>query len=119
MQDLQYIIGIGFSGTDLARAIGLAFVFAMFAKKDTNMWRYALIALLIDRTVWPIGSMAVSGTEIQAIYASIAALFTTFLDDLGIYIVRYLGLVVMISGFVGMRTGIHKIMPRKGGHAHA
>ncbi len=119
MQDLQYIIGIGFSGADLARAIGLAFVFAMFAKKDTNIWRLAAIALLIDRTVWPIGSMAVSGGEIQAIYASIAALFTTFLDDLGIYIVRYLGLVVMISGFVGMRSGIHKFLPKKRRAAHA
>ncbi len=119
MQDLQYILGIGFSGADIGRAILMAFVFAMYAKKDTNIWQIGLIALLIDRTVWPIVGMAVSGAEVHAIYASIAALFKTFLDDLGIYIVRYLGIVVMIAGFVGVRTGVHKYMPKKRKAAHA
>lgn len=119
MEDLQYIIGIGFSGADVGRAVFLAFVFAMYAKKDTNIWTVALIALAIDRTIWPITAMAISGAEVQAIIASTGALFTTLLDDLGIYIVRYLGIVVMISGFIGLRTGVHKFMPKKRKTAHA
>ncbi len=119
MEDLQYIFGIGFSGSDIGRAVLLAFIFAMYAKKDTNIWRAGIIALAIDRTVWPITEMAISGSEIHSIYASVAALFTTFLDDLGIYIVRYLGIVVMISGFVGLRTGVHKFLPKRRKAAHA
>jgi len=119
MDDLQYIIGIGFSGADLPRAIILAFLFAMFAKKDTNIWKASLLALLIDRTVWPIAAMGAAGADIQSIYASIAALFKTFFDDLGIYIVRYIGLVLMMSGFIWMRVRIHKFLPKKGKPAHA
>jgi len=119
MEDLQYIIAIGFSGADMPRAIILSFLFAMFAKKDTNIWRMALLALLIDRMVWPIAEMGASGASIQSIYASIAAMFKTFFNDLGIYIVRYIGLVLMISGFVWLRARIHKMIPSKRGHAGA
>ena len=113
MDDLEYIVGIGFSGADLPRAIILAFIFAMFAKRDTNIWAYAMFALLIDRTVWPIAAMGAAGADIQSIYASIAAIFKTFKNDLGIYIVRYMGLVLLITGFRWVRTGVHRVMPGK------
>ena len=107
MQDLQYIIGIGFSGADLPRAIILAFLFAMFARGESNLWKVGLLALLIDRTVWPIAAMGSSGADIQSIYAALGAMFKTFVDDLGIYIVRYIGLVLMIGGFRWLRASIH------------
>lgn len=112
MQDLQYIIGIGFSGADLPRAMILAFLFAMFAKGESNLWKVGLLALLIDRTVWPIAAMGSSGAELQSIYAAIGGMFKSFTDDLGIYIVRYIGLVLMIGGFRWMRSTIHA-MPGK------
>ena len=108
MDDLQYIVGIGFSGADIPRAVILAFLFAMFARKDTNVWTYSVFALLIDRTVWPIAAMGASGAEMSAIYASVSALFQTFFDDLGIYFVRYMGLVLMILAFMQLRTTVHK-----------
>lgn len=118
MQDLQYILGIGFSGADIPRAIILAFLFAMFAKRNTNIWQVGLLALLIDRTVWPIAEMGASGAELQSIYAAISAMFKTLIDDLGIYIVRYAGLVVMIGGFRWMRASIHGFGPgKKAAHA--
>lgn len=119
MQDLEYILGIGFSGADLPRAVILAFLFAMFANKDTNIWRMGLLALLIDRLVWPIASMGAAGADIQAIYASVGALVKTFIDDLGIYIVRYIGLTLMIGGFRWFRASIHKMAPGGKKHAHA
>lgn len=117
MEDLNYIVGIGFSGADLPRAVILAFLFAMFARKDTNVWMYGLFALLIDRTVWPIAAMGASGADIQSIYASIGAIFQTFSDDLGFYFVRYMGLVLMILSFNWIRTSIHKMGPGKAAHA--
>lgn len=117
MEDLEYIVGIGFSGADMPRAIILAFIFAMFAKRDTNIWVYAMFALLIDRTAWPIAAMGAAGADIQTIYASIGAIFKTFIDDLGIYIVRYMGIVLMITGFMWMRSSVHKILPGRAAHA--
>ena len=107
MEDLQYIVSIGFSGADLPRAIILAFLFAMFAQGNGNIWKVALLALLIDRTVWPIAAMGSSGADIQSIYAALNGMVRTLKDDLGIYIVRYVGLVVMIGGFRWLRAGLH------------
>ncbi|MEO1135918.1 MAG: hypothetical protein AAFW68_04790 [Pseudomonadota bacterium] len=113
MEDLSYIVGIGFSGADLPRAVILAFLFAMFAQGNTNIWKVGLLALLIDRTVWPIAAMGSSGADIQSIYAAIGGMAKTFKDDLGIYIVRYIGLVLMIGGFRWLRASIHNLQPRK------
>jgi len=106
MEDLSYIVGIGFSGADLPRAVILAFLFAMFAQGNGNIWKIGLLALLIDRTVWPIA-------DIQSIYAAIAGMAKTFKNDLGIYIVRYIGLVLMIGGFRWLRASLHSMSPRK------
>lgn len=114
MEDLNYIVGIGFSGADLPRAVILAFLFAMFAQGNTNIWKAGLLALLIDRTVWPIAAMGSSGADIQSIYAAIGGMFRGLRDDLGIYIVRYIGLVLMIGGFRVLRSSIHGVQaPRK------
>lgn len=117
MDDLEYIIGIGFSGGDLPRAVILAFLFAMFARKDTNVWTYALFALLIDRIAWPIAAMSASGAEWDTVLASIGAMFKTFVDDLGLYFVRYMGLVLMILVFMWARYSIHRALPGKAAHA--
>ena len=113
MEDLNYIIGIGFSGADLPRAVILAFLFAMFAQGNANIWKAALLALLIDRTVWPIAAMGASGAELQSIYAAIGGMVRSLKDDLGIYIVRYIGLVLMIGGFRWLRASIHNISPKR------
>ena len=113
MEDLNYIIGIGFSGADLPRAVILAFLFAMFAQGNTNVWKTGLLALLIDRTVWPIAAMGASGAELQSIYAAIGAMAKSFKDDMGIYIVRYIGLVLMIGGFRWLRASLHGMSPKK------
>jgi len=109
MEDLQYIIGIGFSGADLPRAVILSFLFAMFAKGEANIWKAGLLALLIDRTVWPIAAMGSSGADIQTIYAAIGAMVRSLKDDLGVYIVRYIGIVLMIGGFRWFRASVHKL----------
>ena len=68
-------------------------------------------AFVIDRFIWPIAGMAASGSDIHAIYASVGGLVVTFPDDLGIYLVRYLGLCLMMSGFIALRRRIHKVKP--------
>lgn len=107
MEDLKTIISLGFSGADVIRAVLIAFALAITARKQPSVWLLGFVALFIDRLVWPIAGMALAGSHIQSIYASIAALGKTFIDDLGLYVVRYLGLVVMIAMFTAFRTKLH------------
>lgn len=120
MEDLKDIISLGFSGADIVRAFIIAFVLAILPKKKRSSWFLGAIALVIDRLVWPITGMALAGTNIHVIYASIGALGRTLVDDLGLYVVRYLGLVVMIAAFMAMRSKINaQLAPAKGKPATA
>ncbi len=120
MEDLKDIIALGFSGTDVAQALFLTFTIAIILKKKRSAWALGAVALVIDRVVFPISGMALAGANIHSIYASIGALGETFVDDLGLYAVRYVGLVVLIAFFTAMRSGLHaKLSPQKPAHAHA
>ena len=111
MKDLEYIVSLGFSGTDITRAIIIAFFLAMFVRKEAPIWKMALIALFADRMLWPIVSQAIAGAGLQTIYGSIGAIFQSFFDDLGVYVVRFFGLFVMITLFVTARHRLHKMTP--------
>lgn len=113
MHDLNYIISLGFSGADILPAVIIAFFLAMFVKKDSPVWKMALIALVADRIVWPIAAQAMAGADLHTIYASIGALFQSAPADLGVYVVRFFGLLVMIALFVALRYRIHKMTPKK------
>lgn len=108
MKDLEYIVSLGFSGGDVWQAVALAFFLAMIASKDPGAWRLGLLALFIDRFVWPIAAQAAAGAEIHTIYASIGAFFSTFPENLGVYTVRYLGLTIMIALFIEARRRLHQ-----------
>jgi hypothetical protein len=111
MEDLKYIVALGFSGADIAPALVIAFFIAMFVKNGAPVWKIALVALFIDRFIWPIASQALSGADVQTIYGTIGGFFTSFFDNLGVYVVRFFGLVVMIGFFVLGRQKIHKLAP--------
>lgn len=118
MEDLKEIIALGFSGTDVGQALLLTFTIAIILKKRRSAWFLGAIALLIDRLVFPIGSMATAGADIHSIYASIGAMGETFIDDLGLYAVRYVGLVILIAAFTATRSGLQaKLSPPKEAHA--
>jgi hypothetical protein len=120
MEDLKDIVSLGFSGGDIARALIIAFTLAILPRKKRSSWFLGAIAIIIDRLVWPISGMALAGSNIHSIYASIGALGKTFVDDLGLYVVRYLGLVVMIAFFIMVRANINaKLDTPKAKPAHA
>lgn len=111
MEDLKYIVTLGFSGADVLPAIVIAFFIAMFVKNGAPVWKVALLALGLDRFVWPIISQVLSGADIQTIYGTIGGFFTSLFDNLGVYVVRFFGLVVMIGVFVLGRQKVHKLLP--------
>ena len=113
MEDLQYIVSLGFSGSDVWRAVLLAFLFAMVSTRQSDVWRMGAFALIIDRVIWPMSAMLIAGAELSSVYASFGAMFSTFIDDIGIYLVRYLGLCLMMSAFVALRRRLHHVKPAK------
>jgi hypothetical protein len=114
MEDLKHIIALGFSGSDVAQALLITFTIAIILKRRRSAWFLGAVALLIDRVVFPIGGMAAAGADIHSIYASIGALGKTFVDDLGLYVVRYVGLVMLIAAFTAMRSGLQaRLSPPK------
>ncbi len=113
VEDLQYIISLGFSGADVWRGVVIAFFAAMITTRQSHVWKMGLIAFAIDRLIWPIAGMGMAGAELNSIYASIGAMAQTFSDDLGIYVVRYLGLCLMMSVIVSARRRIHHASPPK------
>ena len=115
MKDLSYIISLGFSGADIIPAVIIAFFLAMFVRKDAPVWKMALVALFLDRMVWPVMAQALSGADIHTIYATIGAMFHSAPADLGVYVVRFFGLLVMIALFVALRFRIHKMTVGKKG----
>ena len=111
MEDLSYIVGIGFSGADLPRAVILSFFLAVLFAARRSIWLLGLVALVIDRIIWPIVAQASAGAEIHTIYATIGAMVQSAPQDLGVYVVRYVGLTVMIGLFAAMRMRLHKMGP--------
>ena len=108
MEDLSYIIGLGFSGTDIWRAIYIGFFAAMLVNKKRNIAVMAFWALLVDRCLWPLTHMALSGATQSSISASFNAMIETLSLDLGLYVVRYAGLMFIMFLFISIRKRIHR-----------
>jgi hypothetical protein len=111
MKDLEYIVSIGFSGADIWRALIVAFFLAMALRRASSAWMMGFAALAIDRIVWPIAGQAIAGAELQTLYASFGAFFQTLPDNLGVLVVRYVGLTALIALFAGLRRRIHAFAP--------
>lgn len=107
MQDLLYIFELGFAGSDVWRAVICAFFTAMLVNKKTGVWGMGAVALLVDRLIWPLVEQALAGAGMKSIYGSFGGVFLSLEDNVGIYLVRYLGLVVMIALFLVLRKRIH------------
>ena len=107
MQDLLTILELGFSGSDVWRAVICAFFTAMLVSKKAGAWAMGGVALLVDRLVWPVMEQAFAGATTKALYGSVGGVFLTLGDNLGLYLVRYLGLVIMIALFLILRKRIH------------
>ncbi|MEO1015226.1 MAG: hypothetical protein AAFX08_08580 [Pseudomonadota bacterium] len=113
MEDLSYIVGLGFSGADIYRALIIAFFMAMLFAPQHSMWKLGFAALFIDKLVWPLTTQAIAGAGFTEVTGSMEGIAATFVDDLGVYVVRYFGLTVLIGMFTEFRTRLHQIAPPK------
>ncbi|MEM9170368.1 MAG: hypothetical protein AAGC56_12025 [Pseudomonadota bacterium] len=107
MSDLAYIFQLGFSGADVWRAIIIAFFFAMYTVKGRSTWVMAGLALLVDRVVWPAIAQSLAGADPQTVAGSLGGMAQSVPQDIGVYLVRYLGLAALIVTFKAARKRVH------------
>ncbi|MEL6506916.1 MAG: hypothetical protein AAGL18_04600 [Pseudomonadota bacterium] len=108
MDDLVYILNLGFSGSDLWRAIIIAFFAAMLVSKTRPVAIMGAWALLVDRLIWPLTGMWLAGADSVIMTDTVSGMMQSLNLDLGLYLVRYAGLLVMIGAFAHLRRRIHK-----------
>ena len=113
MEDLNYIISLGFSGADIPRALIISFFIAMMFAPQNTMWRLGFVALAVDKLAWPIVAQAAAGAGMETLFESLKAIVISVPDDLGVYLVRYFGLTVLIGLFAAARARIHMLAPAK------
>ena len=113
MEDLSYIIGLGFSGSDIPRALIIAFFMAMLFAPQHSMWKLGFAALAVDKIAWPLVSQAAAGKGFDVLLNTLQNIGASAVDDLGIYVVRYFGLTVLIGLFTAFRARLHAFAPAK------
>ncbi len=113
MEDLSYIIGLGFSGADISRALIISFFMAMLFANQNSIWKLGFGALAIDKLVWPLIGQAAAGAGFDAVIGSVQGIIASLGDDLGVYMVRYFGLTVLICLFAAGRSHLHALAPAK------
>ncbi|MEM6414126.1 MAG: hypothetical protein AAF720_05660 [Pseudomonadota bacterium] len=111
MDDLSYIVGLGFSGDDVPRAIIISLVMAVVFATRHPVWKVGIAALFVDHVIWALVSQAAAGAGTDTIVMSLRAMVQTFTDDLGYYLVRFFGLTVLISIFAGARHKLYVLAP--------
>jgi len=107
MDDLIYIVTLGFSGSDVWRAIIITFFVAMMVTSRRRISVLAFWALIVDRFVWPLSAMASNGADMEMLGTTASAIIAAIPDDMGLYLIRYIGLFLMISVYVAARRRLH------------
>ena len=108
MEDLIYTLQLGFSGSDMIRAVIISFFCAMVVSKKRPAWMLCLWALLIDRLIWPLTDMMIRGTHNAIIGGVLDGMLKSFNADLPVYFIRYFVLLLLILGFATLRRRINK-----------
>lgn len=117
MQELAYLFSIGFSGSDLTRALWIGLVASLFASKRLPAWKVTILAFIIDR-IWPFIGMRIAGTEPDVIWNSVISTFLSAPDDAAYYLIRYLGFLGLIYLGYNVRRLVHNLGPSRENSAY-
>ncbi|GGD01973.1 hypothetical protein [Aquisalinus flavus] len=117
MQDLAYLFSIGFSGSDLTRALWIGLLFSLLASRRFPAWRVTIFAFVLDR-VWPFLAMSFAGAGNDIVFDSVIATILRVPDDAAYYIIRYLGLMGLIYFGYHVRRFLHTGKPQEPTNAY-
>jgi hypothetical protein len=110
MDQLLYVLSLGFSGSDAVRAIILLLVGALFVGKRILPLKMTLILLMID-LVWPYASNALEPGAALSTPSMIQGQAAHWQDGLAAFLVRAAGFYLFIRGSYSLRRKLHENAP--------
>lgn len=106
MEDLIYIISIGFAGSDIVRALWIGLLASLLVSTRLPPWRMSVVAFMIDR-IWPFYAMSLAGHDQEVVLAAVYGTFATAPQDLAYYAIRFLGLAGLVHVGYNLRRFLH------------
>lgn len=114
MQDLIYIFSLGFSGSDLVRALWIGLLASLLATRRFRPWKVGIFAFMVDR-IWPFYAMSLHGYEQDVISAAMMATLMNVPNDMAYYLIRYIGILGLVYLGYNIRRFIHGYHPPDAG----
>lgn len=115
MDELHNIFSLGFSGSDLWRALWIGLLASLLATRRFRPWKVGILAFFFDRA-WPYYMMWTSGYEGDVISAAVVAAVQAIPLDIAYYMVRYLGILGLVYFGFNLRIFIHAKPPTPAKH---
>ena len=107
MSDLLYVLQMGFSGSDLQRALYLILGGSFFVSRRLRPWKVTA-ALLAGDAVWPYASMVMTDGSHHSAELALRAAATDWQDYSAGWIVRAVGFYGAILGVYSLRAKLHE-----------
>jgi len=112
MDALLYLLSLGFSGTDLKRALGLVVLGSLFVSNRFAPWKMTLLLLVVDQ-LWPFVSVLRSGAGMGVVVDTLVGYGAHWQDNLVGLMVRWTGFYVLIRGMFSIRRRLHNVLPEE------
>ncbi|MCQ8185900.1 hypothetical protein [Parvularcula maris] len=107
MDQLLYVLSLGFSGSDAVRALILLLVGALFVGKRILPLKMTVILLVID-LVWPYAAAAFEPGGAASAPSMIQGQAMHWQDGLAAFLVRAAGFYIFIRGSYSLRRKLHQ-----------
>ena len=110
----MYIFSLGFSGSDIPRALWIGLCCSLLASRRIPAWRMSVVAFALDR-MWPFWAMSIAGWEQDVVVSAVFGTFQSVPQDLAYYAVRFLGLAGLVHLGFNLRRFLHLAASNEGG----
>ncbi len=107
MDALLYAFSLGFSGSDMIRAVVLMMIGAFVVTKQFSASKVTAVLLLID-TAWPYGAMLLADGSHKGVEIALRGAIMHWDDYLAGFLVRAAGFYVFIRGSYSVRRKLHE-----------
>lgn len=113
MDELLYVISLGFSGSDVGRAMLLVLIGALFVTRRFLPWKMTLVVLVIDQA-WPYLSLLAETGNHALVAQSFRGQMMRWEDNLAPFLVRWAGLYILLRGSFSLRRKLQTAFPDDG-----
>ncbi|MEM7740701.1 MAG: hypothetical protein AAF225_07860 [Pseudomonadota bacterium] len=112
MDALLYLLSLGFSGSDLTRALILVLLGSLFVSSRFLPWKMTLLLLAVDQ-LWPYYSMLRDGVGARVVVDTLIGYADHWQDNIVGLLVRWGGFYIFVRGMYSVRRKLHNALPEQ------